>query len=123
MIRPPPELTLTDTVFPYTPLFRSSAVADFATGDRIASPDQVVDGLDFLDVHRQPLEAVSDLAGDRPAFETADLLEVRELRDFHAIQPDFPAEAPGTECRRFPVVLDEADVMRQRVEPQLPQRL
>ena len=51
-----------------------------------------------------------------PAVEPAHLLEVGELRDLHAVQPDFPAQSPGAEGRRLPVVLDEADVVDQRIE-------
>jgi len=45
---------------------------------------------------------------------TADLLEISKLCDFHAVEPHFPAQSPGTQCRRFPVILDEADIMIQR---------
>ena len=51
-----------------------------------------------------------------------DLLEVGELRHFHAVEPDFPAQAPGAEGRRFPVVFDEADVVDQRVQADVLQR-
>ena len=90
------------------------AVSDAA--ERAVGPHDVVHALDALQVHREPLEAVGDLAHHRPAVEPADLLEVRELRDLHAVQPDLPAEAPGAERRRLPVVLDQADVVRQRIE-------
>ena len=33
------------------------------------------------------------------------------------LRPHFPTKAPGAECGRFPVVLDETDVVRQWVEP------
>ena len=52
----------------------------------------------------------------RLAIEAADLLEIGELRDLHAVEPDFPAQAPGAERRRFPVVLDEADVVLARID-------
>ena len=83
---------------------------------RAVGPGEVVDAFDALQVHREALEAVGDLAHHGPAVEPARLLEVRELRDLHAVQPDFPAESPGAERRRFPVVLDEADVVHQRVD-------
>ena len=50
------------------------------------------------------------------------MLEVGELGDFHAVQPDFPAQTPGAEGRRFPVVFDEADVVDQRVEADVLER-
>jgi hypothetical protein len=80
-------------------------------------PDQVVDVLDLLQVHRQTLDAVGDFAGDRLAVDAANLLEVGELRHFHAVEPDFPAQAPSAERRIFPVVLDEADVVLLEVRP------
>src|SRR5256885_11826777 len=84
MIRRPPRSTL----FPYTTLFRS--VVSLA-------PQDVVDALDTLQVHREALEAVGDLAGHGAAVEAADLLEVGELRDLHAVQPHLPPQAPRSE--------------------------
>ena len=50
------------------------------------------------------------------AVDAADLLEVGELADLHAVAPDLPAEAPGAQRRALPVVLDEADVVQRRVD-------
>jgi hypothetical protein len=55
------------------------------------------------------------------AVKPADLLEIGELGDFHPIAPDFPAQAPGAERGAFPVVLDKADVVRQRIDADLGQ--
>ena len=77
---------------------------------------KVVDVVDALHIHGEPLEPVGQFAGDRRAFNAADLLEIGELRDFHAVAPALPAEPPGAEGGAFPVVLDEADVMHQRVD-------
>jgi hypothetical protein len=71
-----------------------------------------------LQVHGDAFEAVGDLASDRLAVQAADLLEIGELRDFHAVQPDFPTQAPSAQGRRFPVVLDKADVVDERIEAQ-----
>ena len=54
-------------------------------------PDEVVDTLNALQVHRESFKAVGDLAGRRCAIQTTYLLKVGELRDFHPIKPDFPA--------------------------------
>ena len=100
-------------------LFDFVLVVDIAIRDaaeRAVGPDDVVDAFDILQVHGQSLEAVGDLARDRFAFQAADLLEIRELRDLHAVQPDFPADSPGAQCRGFPVVLDEPHVMDARVD-------
>ena len=82
----------------------------------VVRPLDVIDVLDALDVHRETLEAVRDFRCDRAHILAADLLEIRELCDLHAVEPDFPAKAPGTERRRLPVVLDEADVVLLRVD-------
>ena len=100
-------------------------VIDVAVCDascRSIGPQQVVNALDALHVHREPLEAISDFAHHRPAIQAARLLEIGELRDFHAIQPDFPAESPGAERRRFPVVLDEPDVVREGIDAERRER-
>ena len=72
---------------------------------------KVEHAVDALDVHRQALEAVGDLARDGIAVEAADLLEVGELRHLHAIAPHLPAESPGAERWALPIVLDEANVV------------
>ena len=90
-------------------------VIDVAVAEAVG-PLQLVDVVDALQVHRQALESVGDLAGDRLAVDAADLLEVGELGHLHAVQPDLPAEAPGAERRVLPIVLDEADVVRLQVE-------
>jgi hypothetical protein len=77
---------------------------------------QVIDIVDALDIHGQTLEAIRQFAGNRRAFDAADLLEIGELRDFHAIAPALPAETPGAKRRAFPVILDEADIVQQRIE-------
>jgi hypothetical protein len=45
------------------------------------------------------------------------LLEVGELRDLHAVEHHLPADAPGAERRRLPVVLLEADVVLRGLMP------
>ncbi len=81
------------------------------------------DVLDALHIHRQPFEPVGELAGDRRAFKAGDLLEIRELRNLHAVAPAFPAEPPGAERRAFPIVLDEADVVDLRIDADGVERL
>ena len=84
---------------------------------------EVEDAVDALHVHRQPFEPVGQLARDRRAFEARDLLEVGELRHLHAVAPAFPAQPPGAERRRFPVVLDEADVVELGIDADGVERL
>jgi hypothetical protein len=52
------------------------------------------------------------------AVDAPHLLEIGELGDFHAIEPDLPAQAPGTQGGIFPIVLDEADIVLRRGETQ-----
>ena len=75
------------------------------------APHQVVDRVDALGVHGDAFQAIGDLDRNGVDLDTAHLLEVRKLRDFHAVEPDLPAKAPGAERRALPVVLDKADVM------------
>ena len=75
---------------------------------------EVIDAVDALHIHGKPLEPVGEFAGDRRAFDARDLLEVGELRHFHAVAPAFPAQPPRPQRRAFPIVLDKADVMQTR---------
>jgi len=45
------------------------------------------------------------------------------LRDLHPVHHDLPANARGAQGRRLPVVLFEADVVRQRVDTESLERL
>src|SRR6202166_2190940 len=85
--------------------------------ERTVGPNDIEDAFLVLNVHPQALEAVGDLAHHGPAVEAPHLLEVGELRDFHAVQPHLPAQSPCTQGGRLPVVFDKTDVMRQQVEP------
>ena len=81
-------------------------------------PLQVIDVVDTLQVHGQSLQAVSDFAGDGAAINASHLLEIGELGDFHAIEPDFPAQPPGAKRGVLPVILDEADVVTAQIKTQ-----
>ena len=59
------------------------------------APHQIVDRVDALSVHGDTLQAIGYLDGHGVDLDTAHLLEVRELRDLHAVEPDLPAKAPG----------------------------
>ena len=82
------------------------------------SPLELEDGLLALDEQAEALEPVGDLCGHELDVDAAELLEVRELRDLHAVAPDLPAEAPGAERRLLPVVLDQANVVLLEVDPE-----
>ena len=87
----------------------------------VVHPFQVVHVFHALDVHGQTFQAVRDFYSHRFDVQAAHLLEVRELGDFHAIQPDFPAHAPGPQGRGFPVIFYETDIVFFRVNAQFPQ--
>ena len=93
---------------------------DVAVGDAVRKL-QVIHRFDVLQVHRHALETVRDLASDRIAVEAADLLEVRELRDLHAVEPHFPAQPPCAERRIFPIIFDETHVVFREIEAELGQ--
>lgn len=80
--------------------------------------DQVVHRFLALQVHGQALQAVRDFAGGRLAVNTSDLLEVGELGHFHAVEPDFPAQAPSAQRGVLPVVFHKADVVFLQIKAQ-----
>ena len=82
-----------------------------------AAPFEIEDVVDALQEHRDAFEAVGDLAGDRREVDAADLLEVGELGDLHAVEHDLPADAPRAECRGLPVVLFESNVVLAGIDP------
>src|SRR6202040_4336034 len=59
--------------------------------ERSIGPNDVEYAFLALDIHAQTFESIRDLAHDRPAIQSADLLEVSELGNFHAVEPDLPA--------------------------------
>ena len=81
-------------------------------------PLQVVDVVDTLQVHGQALKAVGNFAGNGFAIDAAHLLEVSELRHLHAIEPNFPAQAPCTQSWIFPIVFNKTNVVLFQVKAQ-----
>ena len=86
-------------------------------------PGQVLEMGYALQSHHDSLESVGDLDRDGLERLAAGLLEVGELGDLLAVQPDFPSETPGPERRRLPVVFDETDIVAEGVDPQSCQRV
>ena len=72
--------------------------------------------VDAKDIHRQPFQPIGQFATDRVAIVAADLLEIGELTDLHAVAPDLPAQTPGPQRRALPVIFDKADVMQAGVD-------
>ena len=75
-------------------LFDFGLEVDIAVFD-VVDPDEVVDSIDVLHVHGDAFESVGDFCRDWVAWDAADLLEIGELRDFHAVGPDFPSASPS----------------------------
>src|SRR5579862_4055583 len=66
--------------------FALAALEHIAVFDAGAVEVEVIDILDALHIHGEPLEPVGQLGRDRIAFDAADLLEIGELRHLHAIE-------------------------------------
>ncbi len=82
----------------------------------VRHPADVVDRLLQAEEHRDALEAVGELAGDRGELDASGLLEVGELRDLHAVEHHLPADAPRAQGRCLPVVLLEAQVVDREID-------
>ncbi len=67
------------------------------------------------DVHRQSFQPIGQFAGHRVTVVPTYLLEIGELRHFHAITPDFPTQTPCAQCRAFPVIFDKTDVVQGHI--------
>ncbi len=94
--------------------------ANFAIlhGTTIGSDDprDVVNAVHVLEKCGNALEAVGQFSGDGIEVNAAALLEIRELRDFQAIEHDLPSNAPSAERGRLPVVFFELDVVLAQVD-------
>ena len=101
-------------------LMEHVAVSGFT--QRAVAPDQVVNAVYALNVHGQTFQTVSNFPGYWFTFQATNLLEVGELRHFHAVQPHFPTQTPGTQRRVFPVIFHETDIVNGRVHTQFFQR-
>src|SRR5574340_853003 len=98
------------------------APADLAIS-HASAPRLIPDGIRVVERDQDALQAVGQFHRDGIQRHAAHLLEVRELSDLLAVQPDFPAQAPGRYGGLLPVVLDEADVMLERINTQRLQRI
>ena len=68
-------------------------------------------------IHGQAFQTIGQFTRNGMAIMPADLLEIGELADFHAVTPHFPAKAPGAQCWAFPVILNKTDVMQRHIDP------
>ena len=58
-------------------------------------PFQIIDTVNVLNVFSQSFQAIGNLGSYRIHLQLTNDLEISELRNFHPIEPDFPAN-PGT---------------------------
>jgi len=79
-------------------------------------PFDVVHAVGSLQECHQALHAVGQFGGHQVQVHTATLLEVGELRNLQAVHHHLPADAPGAERGRFPVVFLEFDVVLSQVD-------
>src|SRR5690554_453189 len=100
---------------------KNITVGDFvAVG--VDRPGQIVNRIYTLQIHGNALDAISNFASHRKTFKAADLLEIGELGDFHPVQPDFPAQTPGAERGRFPVVFNKTNIVNFGIDAHFAQR-
>src|SRR5439155_6739654 len=70
-----------------------------------------------LQERRQALQPVGQLGRNQVQVHASALLEISKLRDLQAIQHHLPADAPGSQRGRFPVVLLQLDVVLAQIDP------
>jgi len=80
------------------------------------APFEVEDVVDLLQEHGNAFQTVSQLRGHRRQVQAAHLLEICELRDLLAVQHHLPADPPGAQRGRLPVVFLEANVVLTRID-------
>src|SRR5690606_23060169 len=76
-------------------------------------PDQIIDAINALHIHRQALKPISNLACHGETLDTANLLEISKLGDFHAVDPNLPTKSPRTKRWRLPVVFNKTHIVHQ----------
>ena len=87
------------------------------------APHDVIYGIHALNVHGDTLKTIGDLDGNGIDLDSAHLLEIGELGNLHAIEPDLPAKAPGTKRRALPVVFNETHIVLVWIQADSRQRI
>src|SRR3546814_19153805 len=104
MIRRPPRSTRTDTLFPYTTLFRSGSRAVSASFDYslILWNLESQKAVEVLDDHEGAVNAVALLDQGRQALSASDdgTLRLWDLEDGGRLLPGFPGHDGRTDRRR-----------------------
>ena len=89
--------------------------AELAVFDGVV-PGLIPNGGGIVEGDEDAVEAVGDLDGDGVEALPADLLEIGELGDLLAVEPDLPTQAPGGDGELLPVILHQADVVLAGVD-------
>jgi hypothetical protein len=82
----------------------------------VSRPAQIIDALGALQKGADAFEPIGKFDGNGVEVQAAALLEVSELGDLETVEQNLPADTPGAERRRFPVVFLEANVMLAQVD-------
>src|ERR1700722_45968 len=80
-------------------------------------PANIENILDSLEIRGDAVQSIRDLHGNRVQIDATALLKVSELRNLQAIQRHLPADAPGAQCGRFPIVLFKLYVVLTQIDP------
>ena len=106
-------------------LFRQSnvSVACDPIRLRITRPDNVVNTVDILQECGNALQTVCQLRRNRIQIHASTLLKVGKLRDLQPVQHYLPANSPGPERGRFPIVLFEFDIVLAQINSHRAQRI
>ena len=92
------------------------AILHFVSRLRIARPHNVVDRIHILQKRADTLQAIRQLDRNREQVHAAALLEIGKLRDLQSIEHHLPAHAPRAQCRSFPVIFFELDIVLAEVD-------
>src|SRR6266404_7835148 len=71
----------------------------------VLGPAQIVNALDSLEERADALQPVGQLHRNGVEVDSPALLKVGELRNLQSIEKHLPADTPGAQRRRLPVVL------------------
>ena len=71
----------------------------------------VPDLLFVLQIHDNAVQPVSNLDANWVERQATRLLKIGVLSNFLPIQPDFPAQSPSAQSRRFPVIFHKTNIM------------
>ena len=90
---------------------------------QVAGPHDVINRIHVLQERGDALQAIRQLGGNRIQIDASALLEVCKLRDLKPVKHHLPADAPGAQRGRFPIVFFELNVVLAQINSHCAQRL